>query len=133
MSQLENPLSRLGQFMKQSFPVVTSLFYHDKSCLLSASSHPERCRDKILLSSFFSVSASCLLSQHSSLGPSITSCRDLDSLSRPYCLDHIYFFSCWNCQVCYKNLQDINLVRFPYFCIKISNYIVTQVRKMDLK
>ena len=55
----------------------------DKSCLLSASRYLERCRDKILLSRFFFVFASCLLSQQLSLGPNITSCRDLDSLSRP--------------------------------------------------
>ena len=88
MPHLENPLSRLGQFMKQSFLVATSFFCHDKSCLLSTSRHLERCCDKILLSSFFFVSASCLLSQYSSLcckislkeGILVSKCRVLKKL-----------------------------------------------------
>ena len=82
-SQQQIPLWRPCQFMKLSFLVATLFFYCDKSCLLSTSQHLERCRNKILLSSFFSLFASCLLSQHPSLSPSITSCRNLDFLSQP--------------------------------------------------
>ena len=58
-----------------------------------------QCRDiqndvmtRSFFKAFFSIAASCLLSQHSSLGPSNTSCRNLDSLSQPSCAIFIVFF-----------------------------------------
>ena len=55
------------------------------------------------------------------------------SLSRPSCLGHIFLVLYCICQFCCKNLQNINWVRFPYFCIKFSNYLRTTGQKNGLK
>ena len=72
---------------------------------------------KSFLEALFLSQQTSPLSQQLFIQHSMTSGRDLDSLSRPH-LGHWTAFTsdpCWNFHLCYKFLQNINLVNSTYF------------------